>query len=514
MKDSSKLLANSTWNATAFLVNVGLNLLILPFVVRHLGVASFGMAGLVIASIAPAMILSSSLATMATREFAQRLAPAARREARQFFGTALFLSLAGGIPLAILILLAGPILASHAFHLSGSIADDLLAEFSFGAFGWLCQCLAGVFLALFAARQDYTRLALINVAGNVVSTLSMLILIPRWPLASTFLGCQLAGFATNLFLAASLSRLLMGEWVAFPALHLSPLASLLQTGKWQALAQAGGVVAGQTDRYLLGAFLQPQNVGYYSVAQRLEEAIYIGVLKIGEVLFPFFSSLQGEGDKRVGDVFFRAAWVLNVLAVGVLGALIPVAGNVLHIWTGAEVAAESEHVLIVLTLAGILGSGTNVFTYYLLANGRTHANAAISLVTALLILVTSAVALPAFGWPAAGWSSCAGALAQMVVMILLLRRSFDLPDIWLRIWHFILMPIAAGLASALLLRVWITGYGFAQSVIWWQVVGWYAFSAAAILAVVIALSSVGSYGAICRQDIYRIAMRLFPPRSV
>jgi hypothetical protein len=102
----------------------------------------------------------------------------------------------------------------------------------------------------------------------------------------------------------------------------------------------------------------------------------------------------------------------------------------------------------------------------------------------------------------------------MVVMILLLRRSFDLPDIWLRIWHFILMPIAAGLASALLLRVWITGYGFAQSVIWWQVVGWYAFSAAAILAVVIALSSVGSYGAICRQDIYRIAMRLFPPRSV
>src|SRR3954464_14466797 len=108
MKDGSKLLSNSTWNATAFLVSVGLNLLILPFVVRHLGVASFGMAGLIIASIAPALILSNSLAMMVTREFAQLLVPAARQEARQFFATALFVSLAAGVPLAILILVAGP----------------------------------------------------------------------------------------------------------------------------------------------------------------------------------------------------------------------------------------------------------------------------------------------------------------------------------------------------------------------------------------------------------------------
>jgi O-antigen/teichoic acid export membrane protein len=514
MKSGSRLLTNSTWNATAFLVNVGLNLLILPFVVRRLGVASFGLAGLVIASIAPALIFSSSLATMATRELAQRLAPAARPEARQFFATALFLSLAAGIPLATLFPLAGPFLAQRAFHLSGSLADDLLAGFSFGALGWLCQCVAGVFLALFTARQDYTRLALINIAGSVVSTLSTLILIPRWPLASTFLACQMAGFATILLLSASLSRLSMVDWVTLPALHLRPLASLLHIGKWQAVAQGGGLVAGQADRYLLGAFLLPQNVGYYSIAQRLEEAIYIGVLKIGEILFPFFSSLQGEGDERVGDLFFRAAWVLNVLAVGVLGALIPVAGNVLNLWTGAEVAAESERVLIVLALAGILGSGTNVFTFYLLANGRTGTNAAISLVTALFTLCTSAVALPYVGWPAAGWSSCAGALAQIVVMTLLLRRSFNLRDIWLRVWHFVLMPIGAGLAGAVLLRVWITGYGYDQSVIWWQVAGWYAFSAVAILAVVIAASSVGPYGEICRRDMYRIAMRFLPARSV
>ena len=204
MKTGSRLLANSTWNAAAFLVSVGLNLLILPFVVRRLGVSSFGIAGLVIASIAPALIFSSSLALMITRELAQRLASEERPDARRFFATALFLCLSAGLPLAALFPLAGPGLARRAFNLGGDFSTDLFAAFCFGALGWLCQCLAGVFLALFTARQDYARLALVNIVGTVVSTASMLVLIPQWPFASTFIGCQMAGFAANLVMSALL----------------------------------------------------------------------------------------------------------------------------------------------------------------------------------------------------------------------------------------------------------------------------------------------------------------------
>jgi O-antigen/teichoic acid export membrane protein len=371
-----------------------------------------------------------------------------------------------------------------------------------------------VFLALFTSRQDYARLALVNIVGTVVSTVAMLILIPQWPFASTYIACQMVGFAATLLLSAMLARWLLAEWLALPALDRSSLAILLRTGKWQVVAQGGGLVAGQADRYLLGAFLQPQSVGYYLIAQRLEEAVYIGVLKIGEILFPFFSSLQGEGDERVGDLFFRAAWVLNVLAVGVLGALIPVAGSVLQLWTDQHIAAEGQRVLIVLAVAGILGSGTNVFAFYLLANGRTRTNAVISLVTAVFTVGTSAFALPYFGWPAAGWSSCAGALAQIVVVTVLLRRSFNLPDIWTRVGHFVLLPIGAGLVSALLLRFSMREFDLGQSAVWWQVVGWYGLSAGVILATVVAFSSFGTYGEICRRDLLNIAMRFLPARNV
>ena len=79
------LLRNSAWNASAFLLNVGLNLLILPFILHQLGAAVFGVAGLVTACIAPALTFSNALGLSTTRELARRLAPSQRDRGAQLF---------------------------------------------------------------------------------------------------------------------------------------------------------------------------------------------------------------------------------------------------------------------------------------------------------------------------------------------------------------------------------------------------------------------------------------------
>src|ERR1700710_102421 len=77
-KDNSHLLGNSAWNASAFLVTVGLNFLVLPFVLFRLGTSVFGVAGLVTACIAPALAFTNALASSTTRELAYRLAAGER----------------------------------------------------------------------------------------------------------------------------------------------------------------------------------------------------------------------------------------------------------------------------------------------------------------------------------------------------------------------------------------------------------------------------------------------------
>jgi|SoiMethySBSTD1v2_1073268.scaffolds.fasta_scaffold210481_1 O-antigen/teichoic acid export membrane protein len=513
-KRSVDVLGNSAWNAVAFAIAVALNLLVLPFVVFRLGVAAFGVAGLVTACVAPALAFSNVLALSTTRELALRLEPSERGSARRLFATAVMLALATGGAIVIFFALAGAPLARLGFHLSGSSAEDLGLAFVLASAGWLCQCLSAIFLALFSARQDYRKVASIGIVSTVVATGSMLLFIPRWPQASTFLGCQALGFATSLLLAFGWSRRVIGDWLARPEIDRGALGNLVRLGGWQLGAQGGALIAAQADRYLLGALLQPQFVGFYTIAQRLEEAVYIGVLKVGEILFPFFSALQKEAEDRKADLLFRSSWILNVLAASALGGLIPLAGPLLHMWTGAEVAAEAQRVLVILSIAGVLGSSSNVFAFYLLAQGRSSSNALIALLTGVFTLATSAIALPYFGWQAAGWSSCIGMLAQMATVVILLRRHFSLTGMWLRLIHFVLMPIGVGIATALALRYGFRSAQLDQAIGWWYVGGLYVLVAGIIFVVAVAASQAGPYGAACWRDLRVIASRFLPLKAI
>ena len=293
--------------------------------------------------------------------------------------------------------------------------------------------------------------------------------VPPWPRASTYLGCQAMGFAVTLLTAFALSRRELGRWLALPAFHRKPVSDLVKVGTWQLTAQVSGLIAGRADRYLLGALLAPQFVGFYTVAQRLEEAVYIGVLKIGEILFPFFSALQRESDERKADLLFRSSWVLNVLAASALGGLIPVAGPLLHLWIGAEVAAQTQRLLVVLSIAGMLGCTGNVLAFFLLASGRTRSNALISFVTTVFTLGTSAVALPYYGWQAAGWSACVGMVAQSIATTVVLRRSFTHAGMWSQVAHFVWLPLATGIVTALVLRNFVGGGLSDRYPHWWYV---------------------------------------------
>ena len=510
---SYRLLGNSAWNAAAFLLGIGINLLILPFVISRLGLAAFGVASLVTACIAPAQAFSSSLALSTAREFAQRLAPEDRVEARRFFAVSLLLAIGVGGSIVTILCLAGPPLARLLFHLGGKAADDLGLAFAFGACGWWCQCLSVVFLALFTARQDYFRIASINTLSAIAVMASILAFVPPWPRASTYLGCQAMGFAVSLLTAFALSRRELGRWLARPAFHHKPLRDLLKVGGWQLTAQASVLIAGRADRYLLGALLAPQFVGFYTVAQRLEEAVYIGVLKIGEILFPFFSALQSESGERKADLVFRSSWVLNVLAASALGGLIPVAGPLLHLWTGAEVAAQTQRLLVVLSIAGMLGCATNAFAFFLLASGRTRSNALISFVTTVFTLATSAVALPYFGWQAAGWSACVGMVAQSVTTTVVLRRSFTHAGMWSQVAHFVWLPLATGIVTALVLRHFIGGGLSDRYPHWWYVGSLYGSAAVIIFVVAVAVSLIGPHGSACWRDLRVVAGRFLPVKA-
>lgn len=499
---TSRLLSNSSWNALAFLVGAGLNLLILPFVIAHLGISEFGYAGLIMACVAPAMIFSNVLAQMSARELAQLQALDSKDKARRIFATALFLALVGGTAITFLLILVGPWLSQKFFNLNVDDINHMTMMYFFVCFGWLCQCFAGVFLALFTARQDYASLAKINITTTVLATVLIWFSVPLWPKAETYLGCLAIGFFVSFGVGIWLACRNFSGWMSLPSLHLDSLYLLIRVGGWQIAAQTGSAISGQIDRYLLGAFLHTYYIGFYNVAQRLEEAIYIGVLKIGEILFPLFSTMLKEREEIRLDVLFRTSWLLNLVAVSFLGPLIPLAREILQLWTSTDIAAEAEQVLIVLALAGILGSGGNVFSYYLLGTGRTRSIAIISLAAGLATISTSFLSLPLLGWHAAGWSAFAGMVVQLLVIVLSIKSSFNAVNLVSRILHLVLAPLAVGSLVAIFLRFLILDNG---PIVWWQVLGFYGLCVIMIGCSILTVALMGPYRRNCWHDLKRIA---------
>ena len=160
----------------------------------------------------------------------------------------------------------------------------------------------------------------------------------------------------------------------------------------------------------------------------------------------------------------------------------------------------------------MLGCASNVFGYYLLANGRSRSNAVIALVTAIVTLTTSAIALPYFGWQAAGWSACLAMVAQIIVTTVLLRQSFRVVDVWPRVAHFVLLPLGAGIVTAIALRYLIGQRLFDQTPHWWLVGVSYGIAAGIIFVVVVVVSRIGPYGAVCWRDLRAVVNRFVPVR--
>jgi hypothetical protein len=85
-------------------------------------------------------------------------------------------------------------------------------------------------------------------------------------------------------------------------------------------------------------------------------------------------------------------------------------------------------------------------------------------------------------------------------------------DVWPRVAHFVLLPLGTGIVTAIALRYLVGQQLFDQPPHWWLVVASYGIAAGIIFVVVVAVSRMGPYGAVCWRDLRAIVNRFVPVR--
>jgi O-antigen/teichoic acid export membrane protein len=483
------LVANSRWNLVAFGCALAANFVVVPFVVRWIGLPAFGRAGLVIAVCAPLTLVGTVLSQALVREMAARLGADDEAAAARTLSAALRLALAASVVGALVLVAAGPAI-THAFVGAADTTADLRVAFAIAAAGWLAQQLALVLQGAAAARQDFRRVAQVA-AFAAVATVGAILAVTAWhPTVEGYLAGMSAAFGLTFLAWLVVLRRDLADALRTPGARTEERHALLHFGKWQGLAQLAGALGNQIDRYALGALAPVAAVGQYNVANRLQEAAYIGVAKGGEVLFPHFGSLSARSVAERAAFFQRASWVVGTFSAMLLAPLVPLAHAVLALWVGADAAQGTDFLLRTLVLGGLVGCGSNVFTYYAMGIGRNAPLAWISVAYSIVTVALTVVLITAFGPLAAGGGILAASVLRVGAALVVTRRDF-FPGLGRgELGVSTVVPIAAGLVVAL--GAQHLGLGGAGT---WLGAGLlYAVFAAAVLLLTLALTLAAPSG--------------------
>ena len=504
-----RTIKNALWHISGFFVTTVLGLIVTSLVVNKIGIASFGLFGLITAILAPLGLANLGFGEATVKYVAQYVHEGDLNKAEQYINTTFFMNLVVGVAGAVIIAAFGRFIFSSFFHVGPEDLETVKVCLYLVAVGWFFNQAAAVLIGIPAAFQKYNYVA----AGNMIIMLSNSLLILLFVLGGGgligYTAATVTGSFANYFYWYFIAKKICPSAKIRPSFHLDVWKSAFHFGGWQTISQLGGIMAGQIDKYLLGAFLAPAAVGIYNVALTVQQRAYSSVFTMSEVLFPAFSSLSNEAMELKADALMKASWMLTVLAVCVITPLIPLAHGLITLWINSDVALNGGLVLRTLALAGTLGCASNASYFFLLGTGRTRTITLLSIITGVVTVIVSALVLPRFGLRAAGWSGIAAVMAQVAVINIVIRNIFGRLLPWSYIVTSLYVPILVGLSIA----VAISFVEYPAVSTWPQLILAYFILATVTLAAIVTANSALPHGKERNEYMKTLIKSMMPLRT-
>jgi O-antigen/teichoic acid export membrane protein len=258
------------------------------------------------------------------------------------------------------------------------------------------------------------RVALVNLASQVAGLVGMVVLGLLSPTVWALLSGMLLGGVCRLALThlAFAGPRMAIEWDPRIA------DDLWNFGKWLMGSSALTFVAGYADRLILGALLDVESFGFYTIALMWVQAASQLVGKLtGSVGFSVLSQVQRERPEQTARIFRRFATVIDgVCLAGFLALLL--GGPLLIDLLYPEIYATSAAFMALLGVS-ILAGRFDSLSMLVLSQGHSRTMMAVSALRAAAICVSLPVCFALFG---IGGALLATALSSLAAAPLLIAR--------------------------------------------------------------------------------------------
>jgi O-antigen/teichoic acid export membrane protein len=350
------LLLNTGSNASLLVVNIVFSFIMAPVIVKALGNYDYGLWEIVVSLLGYMGLLDMGIRPAVTRYVAKFSAVKDKKALYQLLNTAFVFN--GGIGLiACGLLIAWAILDPRMLAETGAKDSKYLYFFLILAVQLLLQFPGYIAECFHLGHQRYYLTNNITIFNTVIGNLALYFLLTHgFGLLTLAIG-NCIGLVVKYLLYLVLLRLKKYGDYRFNVAHFSwaMLKTMISFGGKSMLAGAAITISGGLPAIIIGSFLGPAVIPFYSLPARLVTYLRDLTMTVANVFMPMFSHLQSlNKTESLKNVYLQATkYIAAAVCPMTIGAIL-LGPYFIHAWIGPEYSARSNTIFYYLGIGTLL----------------------------------------------------------------------------------------------------------------------------------------------------------------
>lgn len=354
------LLRNSLWNLSGSAVPMVVALATVPLLIGALGVEGFGIVTLVGSVTGYFSVLDINLSAGSIKYLAEHHAAKDReRFAETFWFGSMFYGLLGLLGAAAIFFAADGLIMRF-FEVSEAMRGATVTAFEIAALGFALAQMQSYLLVVPQALQRYDRSAQSEaVFGTLVNLASVAAALAGTGVVGVIIARVAVSALNLLYLAWMIRRFKLGLSPRWPRKDVR--AALTHFSAYAYLSKIASTLHQHADKLIVGAVGGPVALTFYSVPVTLAGRILGLTYRLSSVIYPRASALAGAGRiNELRPVYLGVMRYVTYINLAALGMIVLAGDEFLRRWVGEEFVQQGYPVLVLMTVALLVDSLTNI----------------------------------------------------------------------------------------------------------------------------------------------------------
>lgn len=452
-----RLLRNSFFNSSSWVINFAIQLLMIPFLVRRLGMDGFGIYSLLVSIIGYSVLVDLGLGQGVIKFVAEMKARGDVQALNRSVSAALWVqTLLGGAGMTLLIVFSRQILLLLKIPPLALAAAQ--TSLYLCAVAFFFTMISGTFMSVLMGLQRYD----LTSRATIVTNLAMNAGIVFTLLAGGGFKLVVAVTATfslvNCLIFFILMKKIIPALTLSAAFHLVHFKKLFGFSGYLFISRISSSFCSYILFFVISFFFGPAAVPLYAIPMRLINGAMGLLTTAAAVVFPFASEISIKASReKINSILIQSSRLVAAISIPINLAVAAFAKPILNVWMGNVFADRAAPILSLLGLMSMLGALTTIPNLITMGLGFARVIGIFSLLTFVSYLVFVPLGLMVFGVYGAGWAVLLSLAPGLLLVVWELKKIFVLP-----FWHyarevlgFHLLPILLTLAYLVFWRAWL-----------------------------------------------------------